>query len=233
MRQTRRSGEQRRDEIVQAALGIVAEQGAGALSVATVAHRVGVAPSALYRHYADKEAIVQDMLTRLGVGVRANLESARADSERDALEALGDLLSRHVQFILTNRGFPMLIFSDLVTQNAGHRALLLANLTHFRDAVADILRAAQRQGRVRQDLDVESAAVAFFGLFMPPGVFWNMSGGRFDITGQVRRNWAIFAHGISTPAAGGAASAARSAPAARPAPLRRPRGRTHRKEATR
>src|SRR5512138_1681354 len=145
MKQVRRSGDERRDQIARAALAIVDEQGTGALSVASVAHRVGVAPSALYRHFPDKDAIVEDMLGRLGLGLRANLERAVAEGETDAVEALGGLLTRHVEFILENRGFPLLIFSDLVQQHPERRARMRGTLDHFRGVVAGLLRRGEEQ----------------------------------------------------------------------------------------
>lgn len=216
MKQTRMSGDERRDQIARAALAIVDEQGSGALSIASVAHRVGVAPSALYRHFPDKDAMVEQMLARLATGVRANLERATAEAKSDALEALGAFLNRHVAFVLENRGFPMLIFSDLVLQHAGRRAFMAGMLDTFRSVIAGLLREGQRQGRVRADLDPESAAFAFLGLFMPAALAWHLSGGRTDLAGTVRRAWALFVAGIQ----------------ASPGPAPRARGarRTHRQE---
>jgi AcrR family transcriptional regulator len=199
MKRVRKSGDERRDQIARAALAIVDEKGTGALSVASVAHRVGVAPSALYRHFPDKDAMVEAMIARLGSGVRANLERAIAESGTNAVEALAAFLTRHVQFILENRGFPMLIFSDLVLQHEGRRAAMRGNFEHFRGVVAHLLREGQRQGRVRADVDPEAGAFALFGVFMPPALHWHLMGGRTDLAGTVRRAWSIYLAGIRAP----------------------------------
>jgi AcrR family transcriptional regulator len=197
MKRVRKSGVERRDEISRAALAIIDEQGTGALSIASVAHRVGVAPSALYRHYPDKAALVEDTIERLGAGVRANLELMAAESADDAVAALGAFLNRHVQFVLENRGFPMLIFSDLVLQHPGRRANMSERLAEFRSVVGRVLAEGQRQGRVRADVDPEAGALAFLGLFIPAAIHWHLSGGRTDLAGVVRRAWPIFLAGIS------------------------------------
>lgn len=196
MKRVRRSGEERRDQIVRAALAIVHEQGTGALSIASVAHRVGVAPSALYRHFPDKDAMVDHMVARLGARVRANLDRAHEQSRTDALSALGEYLTSHVELVLENRGFPVLIFSDLVLQHPGRRARMLANLDHFRDTIAAVVREGQRQAAIRSDVEPEAAAFTFMGLFMPAALHWNMAGGRTDLAGTVRRAWSLFAAGL-------------------------------------
>lgn len=197
MKRVRRSGDERRDQIARAGLAIVDEQGSGALSIASVARRVGVAPSALYRHFPDKDAMVEYMMRRLAAIVRANLDRAVADSAEDALAALAAFLNRHVAFVLENRGFPMLVFSDLVLQHAARRVFMGGLLEDFRGVIADLLRAGQRQGRVRGDLDPEAGAFAFLGLFMPAALAWHLSGGRTDLAGTVRRAWTIFASGVA------------------------------------
>ena len=194
-RRIKRSGPERRDEIARAVLAILSEQGAGAIGVAAVASRVGVAPSALYRHYRDKDAIVTDTMERLATGPAANLARARAGADRP-LEALGELLARHLDFIRENRGFPMLLFSDFVLQDPQRRARALELMAAFRDTVAELLRAGQRRGLVRRDLDVPTATYIYMGLFIPAAVQYHMSAGRFDLAAHGRRAWPIFLAGI-------------------------------------
>jgi AcrR family transcriptional regulator len=195
VRRTRRSGDERRDEIARAAFAIAGEQGAGAISVAAVAHRVGVAPSALYRHYPNKDAMIDDALSRLGAQVAANMARARATTGAP-LDALGDFLARHIDFVLANRGFPLMIFSDAVFQNPARRQRVAAMLAAFRGAVADLVREAQRRGEARRELDPEAAAFVFFGLFMPAGFHFHLAGGRFDLSGYARRAWAVYLAGL-------------------------------------
>lgn len=57
-RRARHSEEMRRD-ILQAARDIIAEQGAGALSMRGIAQRIGYSAPALYEYFAGKEAIAE------------------------------------------------------------------------------------------------------------------------------------------------------------------------------
>jgi AcrR family transcriptional regulator len=199
VKRIRRTSVERRDQIALAGLAIIDERGTGALNVASVARRVGLAPSALYRHFPDKDGMVAHMIARLGAGIRANLERAAAEAGEDAIEALRTFLDRHVAFIQENRGFPMLIFSDLVLQHPDRRRVMLGNFAHFREVVAGMLRLGQRQSRVRADIDPETGAFAFFGLFMPVALDWHLSGGRTDLAGTVRGAWSIYLTGIRAP----------------------------------
>ena len=45
----------RKEQIAEAALGLLASQGLGRLSVAAVARRVGLVPSGVYRHFMNKD----------------------------------------------------------------------------------------------------------------------------------------------------------------------------------
>jgi AcrR family transcriptional regulator len=49
----------RQDQITQAALGLVAAKGVAELSIAGVARRVGLVPSAIYRHFKSKDEVLE------------------------------------------------------------------------------------------------------------------------------------------------------------------------------
>ena len=211
-------------------LAILSEQGAGAISVARVASRVGVAPSALYRHYRDKNAIVSDTMERLAATVGSNLERARAGADRP-LDALSELLARHLDFVREHRGFPMLLFSELVLQNPERRRHALELMAGFRATVSQLLILARRRGLVRRDLDVATAAYVYMGLFIPAGVQYHMSAGRFDLAAHARRAWPIFLAGIRAPSRTSSLRSARAAvprrALTRPRPLRPRRRQEH------
>src|SRR5205809_305799 len=57
-RNARGEGERLRDEIVEAALSLLADQPAEALSLRAVAREVGVSPQSLYLHFADRHELM-------------------------------------------------------------------------------------------------------------------------------------------------------------------------------
>jgi AcrR family transcriptional regulator len=76
--------------LVDVAAALVAEEGAAALTVRAVAQRAGVTATALYRHYADKEALLTAVATRGLAALVERFEQARTGLEaRPALTALG------------------------------------------------------------------------------------------------------------------------------------------------
>lgn len=195
MRAQRMVGDVRRDQIAQAVLELAAEQGAGAISIAAVAHRIGVAPSALYRHFPSKDAMLSGTLDRVGERMHANLERARAES-RDPLEALERLLMLQIDLIRASRGLPFVVFSEGLGDSVPHRRQFLEFVTRFRTRLAALFLEAQEAGAVRNDVPAENLAVSFIGLYVPPAILWNLTRGRFDITAQARRAWAVFHDGI-------------------------------------
>jgi len=85
----------RQEQIAQAALELVAEDGLKSLSVASLAERVGLVPSGLYRHFKDKEAIVDAVLDLIERRLLANV-TAVCEEESEPLVCLRQLLERHV-----------------------------------------------------------------------------------------------------------------------------------------
>ena len=58
--------------------------------------------------------------------------------------------------------------------------------------VADIIRAGQREGSIRRNLQPDALSVMFRGLIQPAAILWHMSDGHFDVTKQTERAWRVF-----------------------------------------
>jgi len=194
----RRTGDERRDQIARAVLALAADRGLDSLNVAHVASRVGLAPSALYRHFPNKDAMIDATLERLFARVQENVARAAARKE-EPVTALEALLMDHVEVIREYQGLPHLLFSGELARSTTRRTAYQGMLDGFRGAARDLLREAKRRGLVRSDLDVEAAVFLYVGLFLPAAILWNMSGGRFNITAQVRRNWRLYLDAVRGP----------------------------------
>lgn len=182
----------RRAEIAQAALEVLAEVGPAELSMARVAGRIGLATSALYRHFPRKDDIVDAILELIESRFEANLaEACRATD--DPLERLRLLLERHLALVRTDSGIPRLFFSgETFRRPAGRGERFYALVSGYLGRVGGVIREGQRTGRIRGDVDARTLAVHFLGIVQPAAMLGCLGDGRFDVAGHARRAWKLF-----------------------------------------
>jgi AcrR family transcriptional regulator len=188
--------EVRREQIVEAALGLIAAHGVRQVSVAALARRVGVVPSALYRHFKSKEEILQAalQLVRRRVG-----ESLREICQRtpNALERLELLLRSVIRMVRELQAMPRIVFSEGMT--SGHperKAQVYEILKGLLAEIEGIMRQGQERGEIRSDLDPRALAVMFWGMIPSSVILWHVSDGRFDVTRQAEKTWELFRESI-------------------------------------
>src|SRR6478752_7387982 len=92
----------RREQILQAAAQLFAERGSRAVGVDDVGAAVGVTGPAIYRHFASKDAMLAEMLLRLGEHLLDGGRERVAGAGEDALGQLRALIGFHVDFALEN-----------------------------------------------------------------------------------------------------------------------------------
>jgi AcrR family transcriptional regulator len=84
--------EGRRGQILDAALAVFAEKGYEAGTMREIAARVGVTEPALYRHYAGKEALFEDLVAVAGDHIAerasARMQLVRPETIRDSLAVI-------------------------------------------------------------------------------------------------------------------------------------------------
>ena len=208
----------RREQIARAAIDVVTSHGLAGLSVARVARRVGIVPSAIYRHYRGKEQVLNAALEEIGRRLAANVATVRRESA-DPLLRLRGLLARHIGLIRRHHGIPRIVFSEAL--GGGRRREKLRGIVEgYLGGITGLVREGQEQGRVRPDVDPYATAVVFLGMVQSPTILWHITGGRFDLDRQMEESWRIFSAALAVPAR----RPRRLSGAARPAPAARRRG---------
>lgn len=188
--------EVRQDQLAQAALSLIAAGGLKGLSVARVAHRVGVVPSAIYRHFATKDELLGAVLNLIRDRLMQNVEKVTQECT-DPLECLRRLLMLHAQLIRENQGVPRIIFSEEIFGGSPQRKSALYELVKgYLRRIADMVKRGQQAGRIRQELDPFTASLMFLGLVQPAAILWQLSDGGIDVTKHAERAWQIFADAI-------------------------------------
>ena len=93
----------RQEQILGAALELISTHGMKGLNMGALARRVGLVPSALYRHFQNKDRIVEALLGLIGKRLAENVAAVRREA-KDPLDALEMLLRLHVGLIRAKIG---------------------------------------------------------------------------------------------------------------------------------
>lgn len=182
----------RQEQITQAALSLIASDGLKGLSVARIALRVGIVPSAIYRHFKSKDEVIDGVLDFIQDRLLGNVDAVCVET-RDPLERLRLLLMRHVKLIRENQAIPRIIFSeDVYGGHPDRRAKVYRIIWDYLNQVGELIGQGQKEGRMRSDINTETAALMFLGIIQPAAILWHMSNGSFDITKHTEKAWEIF-----------------------------------------
>ncbi|MGV9775434.1 TetR/AcrR family transcriptional regulator [Streptosporangium sp. NPDC003464] len=161
-----RKGDGRRAEtrlrLFTAAVEVIAEQGYTAATVDAIAERAGVAKGTVFYNFGSKEALFAALLEH---GIQRLADAlGEADTGQAALDTLDSVVMAQLRFFEEYGAFARVLLAEMWR-------------TAWQDAVARLreqalgvyaaaLRRAVAEGVVREDLDVETAATAVFGMVL-------------------------------------------------------------------
>lgn len=162
-----------RDEVLAIAVGLFNEQGYDATSVGQLATRLGLSRAALYHHFDSKEQLLAIALDSAMGGLESVLlePGARAGSAADRLE----YVLRGAVRVLVER-LPAVTLLLRVRGNSEVERAALDRRRSFDQAITALVRDAQAEGSVRDDVEASVATRLLFGM-VNSVVEWYRPGG--------------------------------------------------------
>jgi AcrR family transcriptional regulator len=186
----------RQEQIFHAALSVVASHGLRGLTVQRVARQVGLAPSAMYRHFRSKDEVLTAILALIQTRLLGNVRAV-CEEVADPLERLERLLRRQLQLMRETPAIPRIVFSEEGSRGHPERqAVVYRILRGYLERVGDLIRQGQHAGRIRSDVTPDTLALLFLGLIQPAAFLWHISGGAFDLTAHADQAWQVFHEAI-------------------------------------
>ncbi|MFU2207075.1 TetR/AcrR family transcriptional regulator [Solidesulfovibrio sp. C21] len=186
----------RREQIAEAALTIVVEQGLGAVTVRRVAEAVGISAAALYRHYKNKGDILTAVLEEHHEMALANLRQAAAQGTTP-LEVLELIYRGMMKMVIKYRALPVIFLSDVLWfEETRLSELKLRHHKLVRGRFLEIFKQGQAQKQIRSDIRPEELFVHFLGLIAMPALICVRDVQDVDMPRQITANWELFIHAV-------------------------------------
>ncbi|MFW5926982.1 MAG: TetR/AcrR family transcriptional regulator [Wenzhouxiangella sp.] len=187
----RKSGEERRVEIVQAVMELAAEDGAGQITAQAIADRVGIAQPTVFRHFRTRDHILEAVMAWIArhlLGIVSEIAAGSGSAE----DRLKTLLERQLLFISRHRGLPRLLFSErLHTESTPLKQSVRRIMATYTSTVAGLIREGMEEGRFREDLDAEETAQMVLALVQGLVMRWSISDFDFPLEDRSAALWRL------------------------------------------
>ncbi len=185
MGRTRKSAEDRKREIIDAAIRLAAEKGPDRVTTQHLADAVGLTQPAIFRHFPTKA----DIWAAVGNEIVRRLDTGGAElAAMPPAGRLRALVSRQLGFIARQPAITAILFSrELHAENDALRQHFEEMMRDRRLRFAELVQAEIDAGRFRSDLNAADAAALTLAAIQGLAMRWSMEQRRFDIVAEGER----------------------------------------------
>ena len=188
--------DQRRAVTVEAVIELAAQQNPSEITTAAIAKHMSVTQGSLFRHFANKEAILESVINWVAKRLLTRIDKAM-QGQTTALAALHAAFMTHIQFISDHPGVPRILFSELQRKESTAAEKLVSTLLNqYRQRVQQTLELGKQDHEFDTELDIEAAAQLFIGSIQGLVVQSVLLGTGFAIQHAAQDTFALYTRAI-------------------------------------
>ena len=162
MPRTKLSADARRAATVETVIGLAAATNPADITTAQIAAQMGVTQGALFRHFADKQAIWAAVMDWTATALLARFEAVTGVTPIERLRAM---FATHIDFVVTHPGVPRILFGELQRDgDAQGKMCVRALMAAYRERVTNLLTEAKAQSLIAEGVDISAASTMFLGM---------------------------------------------------------------------
>jgi len=206
--QGHRSTSVRKKQIMDAARKLIMRAGSEHVTVRNMAKEVGISEAAIYRHFKSKTEILSFLADSVADGLLHDIDTAGSVGFT-SLDIIDEILRTHLSRIEQRRGLSFLVLAEIISFflvlaeiiSFGDKSLnrkVSDNIQIYVDRLRLLLADGARAGLVRQDTNLEAAALLLFGMIQGLVNIWALSGYKFDLTEKYSELWEVYKESIIT-----------------------------------
>jgi len=191
MAQGRKSTRVRKKQIMDAARKLIIRSGSEHVTIKNMAKEVGISDGAIYRHFKSKMEILSFLADNVSAGLIHDIEMARSVGF-NSMNIIDEILRTHLSTIKQKRGLSFLVLAEIIS--FGDKSLnkkVSDNIQIYIDRLRVVLSDGVRAGVVRQNVDLDAAALLLFGMIQGLVNIWALSTYKFDLVKRYSDLWGV------------------------------------------
>jgi len=155
---------ERRASTIETVIELASEQNPEEITTTAIAQRMGLSQGALFRHFPNKDAILNGVIQWVAERLLTRVDKAAAGAKTPRL-ALEAVFMAHIDFVASHPGVPRMLFGELqrakVTPAKQMARKLIAN---YGERLEAIIGQGKACGELDSELDSKAAATMFIGI---------------------------------------------------------------------
>ncbi len=182
----------RQDQIIEAARKLVVKYGSEHVTVGKIAKEVGISEGAIYRHFKSKGDVLSGLADRIADDLLAGI-SDHIYTNSTSLEFLGTVLKNHLSRIQQRKGISFQVIAEIIS--FGDKKLnkkVSGVISNYVISLKHLLSEGIKSGEVKEDTDIEAAALILFGMIQGLVNIWALSNYDFNLEEKYERLWEVF-----------------------------------------
>ncbi len=191
-----RSTKVRRKQIVEAARKVIIKYGSEHVTVKKIAKEVGISETAIYRHFKSKKQILSLLAEHIEENLVGDVTKV-TPGERKPLEILERALENHLSAVEQRRGISFQIIAEIISLGDKKLNAKVYNvIERYQAVIKEFLAEGIRAGEVREDVDLDAAATALFGMVQGLVNIWALNNYGFNPQQKYSTLWGIFREAV-------------------------------------
>ena len=171
----------RQKEIINAAIKLIGEGGIQALTIKNLSAEIGIAESALYRHFKSKIDVLNALLDFLGSYIISHFENVYK-LNISSFKKIEKMISGQLKIFAENPPYAIVILSDGLYKNEKSLySKIFSVMERAKVTFSNIIDEGQRSGEIRNDVPSDQLAFIILGSIRLTVTQWSLSGFSFDL----------------------------------------------------
>ncbi len=192
----RKSSQERKVMIINAARDLVIRDGVQALTIKNLSRKNKISEPAVYRHFKNKQAILAALIDDLEHNLMEAIDTP-VRMYKNPLERLREIMKAHMVFTEKKKGVLFGITAESIHFNDDFlRRKILGVIEKYKSKIREILLDAKREGFLREDINLDAVGLTFFGLIQAAIVQYALTNYSVPPITKFNTLWNVFLHGI-------------------------------------